>query len=124
MLNIQPFFPPRHASLPTNWLWHTILSSQLHGVPMRWQGQISLLAFLRGTLHFLSNFIFPKKNFHLHFVRDGPPVSVGTANGSGWMQEHFPAFLRHFQAHTRSSPQARVLLILDNHHHHKCTCRL
>lgn len=47
-------------------------------------------------------FIFPRKRFHEHFIRDGPTGSVGTANGSGWMQEDdFHFFLEHFKNHVR-----------------------
>lgn len=60
-------------------------------------------------------FIFPR----VHFIRDGPPGCVGTANASGWMvEEHFLEFLHHFQRHTRASVNAKVLLILDNHSSH------
>ena len=34
-----------------------------------------------------SFFIFPRKKFQEHFVRDGPTVCNGIANGSGWMME-------------------------------------
>ncbi|KAB0790057.1 hypothetical protein PPYR_15620 [Photinus pyralis] len=30
-------------------------------------------------------FIFPRKKYHDYFIRDGPPGSIGAANGSGWM---------------------------------------
>ncbi|KAJ4920932.1 hypothetical protein JOQ06_016527, partial [Pogonophryne albipinna] len=44
---------------------------------------------------------------------------VGTANGSGWMQEEdFLVFLKHFQSHTKSSQESKVLLVLDNHSSH------
>ena len=32
-----------------------------------------------------SMFIFPRKNYHEHFVRDGPPDCIGKANSSGWI---------------------------------------
>lgn len=42
-------------------------------------------------------FIFPRKNFRDHFIRDGPPGCIGTANGSGWMQsDDFLVFIKHF----------------------------
>ncbi|XP_046972346.1 uncharacterized protein LOC124539067 [Vanessa cardui] len=37
--------------------------------------------------HIPPMFIFPRKRFNDHFIRDGPIGSIGTANGSGWMQE-------------------------------------
>ncbi|KAG5848689.1 hypothetical protein ANANG_G00101490 [Anguilla anguilla] len=51
-------------------------------------------------------FVFPRKKFHDHFIRDGPTGCVGTASGSGWMQEQdFLVFLRHFVQHSRASPE-------------------
>ncbi|KAJ8263818.1 hypothetical protein GJAV_G00141640, partial [Gymnothorax javanicus] len=64
-------------------------------------------------------FIFPRKKFHDHFIRDGPPGSTGSANGSGWMEEtDFLAFLQHFARHTRVTPESKLLLLLDNHASH------
>lgn len=64
-------------------------------------------------------FIFPRKNFQDHFIRDGPPGCVGTANKSGWMQEdEFIVFIKHFAKHTRQSETNKVLLLLDNHFSH------
>ena len=63
--------------------------------------------------------IFPRKKFHPHFISNGPPGYIGTANGSGWMQqEDFLVFLKHFQTHSKSSLESKVLLILDNHASH------
>ncbi|XP_072403230.1 uncharacterized protein [Diabrotica undecimpunctata] len=64
-------------------------------------------------------FIFPRKRFQDHFIRDGPTGSIGTANGSGWMQEDdFHVFLEHFKNHVRPSKEERALLLLDNHSSH------
>lgn len=64
-------------------------------------------------------FIFLRKRFQEHFIRDGPVGSVGTANGSGWMQEDdFYFFLEHFKNHVRPSKEQRALLFLDNHSSH------
>lgn len=64
-------------------------------------------------------FIFPRKRFQEHFIRDGPVGSVGTANGSGWMQEDdFHFFLEYFRNHVRPSKEQRALLLLDNHSSH------
>lgn len=42
-------------------------------------------------------FIFPRKRFHDHFIRDRPASSVGSANSSEWMQEDdFFILLKHF----------------------------
>lgn len=63
--------------------------------------------------------IFPRKKIQPHFITNGPPGCIGTANGSGWMQEEdFLVFLKHFQSHTKSTPESKVLLILDNHSSH------
>ncbi|KAK7130427.1 hypothetical protein R3I93_019919 [Phoxinus phoxinus] len=64
-------------------------------------------------------FIFSRKKYRDHFVRDGPAGSIGSANGSGWMQEaEFLLFLQHFAIHTRVSKESMLLLLLDNHHSH------
>ncbi|XP_013859198.1 uncharacterized protein zgc:113274 [Austrofundulus limnaeus] len=64
-------------------------------------------------------FIFPHVNFESHFIRDGPTGCIGTANHTGWMHEaDFLVYLKHFQLHTHSSPENKVLLILDNHPSH------
>ncbi|CAM4613171.1 unnamed protein product [Leuciscus chuanchicus] len=57
----------------------------------------------------------PKRvHFKPHFIRDGPPGCIGTANASGWMQEaDFLVYLKHFQFHTKSSSESKVLLNLD-----------
>ncbi|KAK1876561.1 Tigger transposable element-derived protein 6 [Dissostichus eleginoides] len=63
--------------------------------------------------------IFPRKKFHPFFTSNGPPGCIGTANGSGWMQEEdFLVFLKHFQSPTKSSQESKVLLVLDNHSSH------
>lgn len=64
-------------------------------------------------------FIFPRKRFQDNFIRDGPVGSVGTANGTGWMQEDdFHFFLEHFKSHVRPSKEQKALLLLDNHSSH------
>lgn len=64
-------------------------------------------------------FLFPRKNYHDHFIRDGPPGSIGAANGSGWMMvEEFYKFMEHFVAHAKPSKEHPVLLLLDNHDSH------
>ncbi len=64
-------------------------------------------------------FIFPRKKFQDHFVRNGPIGSAGSANSSGWMQDtDFLAFLQHFARHTRVTLESKVLLLLDNHWSH------
>lgn len=61
-------------------------------------------------------FLFPRKKFHDHFIRDAPPGSIGAANGSGWMMaEEFYTFMQHFVVHVKLSQNSPVLLLLDNH---------
>ncbi|CAH2099991.1 unnamed protein product [Euphydryas editha] len=51
-------------------------------------------------------FIFPRKRFNEHFIRDEPLESIGTANGSGWMQEDdFYTFLEFFRDQVRPSKE-------------------
>ena len=64
-------------------------------------------------------FIFPRKNYRDHFIRGGPPGSVGAANKSGWMTENeFVVFMKHFVNHSRCTVERPVLLLLDNHGSH------
>lgn len=64
-------------------------------------------------------FIFPRKKFKPFMINGGPPGCIGTANGSGWMQEEdFLVFLQHFVRHTHPTPQSQVILLLDNHGSH------
>ncbi|KAK0147816.1 Pogo transposable element with KRAB domain [Merluccius polli] len=65
------------------------------------------------------HFVFPRKKYLPHFIRGGPEGSIGTANGSGWMQEDdFVVYLRHFVHYTRPTDDNKVLLLLDNHSSH------
>lgn len=64
-------------------------------------------------------FIFPRKNFKDHFIRDGPPGCIGSAYPSGWMTgPDFFIYIKHFHQHTRSTIENPVLLLLDNHNSH------
>jgi len=64
-------------------------------------------------------FIFPRKNYRDHFVRDGPLGCVGAGNKSGWMTEvEFKTFMEHFVKHCRPTVEKPVLLLLDNHASH------
>ena len=64
-------------------------------------------------------FVFPRKRYAPHFVRDGPVGCTGAGNGSGWMQEtEFLQFLQHFVKHTKASEDSKVILLLDNHSSH------
>lgn len=79
---------------------------------------IALAGNALGT-HIPPMFIFPRKRFNDHFIRDGPAGSIGTANGSGWMQEDdFHVFLNFFKDQVRPSKENKALLLLDNHASH------
>ncbi|XP_022160773.1 uncharacterized protein LOC111026903 [Myzus persicae] len=59
--------------------------------------------------------IFPRKYFKEHFVADGPPGCIGSANPSGWVtSEEFLLFIKHFVKHTKYSKEHPVLIVLDN----------
>lgn len=64
-------------------------------------------------------FVFPRKKYSEHFVRDGPPDCIGVGNGSGWMTENdFNTFMSHFIKFVRPSKDSPILLVLDNHSSH------
>lgn len=64
-------------------------------------------------------FVFPRKNFKQHFIRNGPTGCSGSANKSGWMQENdFLLFMQHFTKFVKPSEENRVLVIIDNHSSH------
>ncbi|CAF4778747.1 unnamed protein product [Pieris macdunnoughi] len=101
-------------------------------IARRGQKQVSAMTSAeRGTLvtialagnatgnHIPPMFVFPRKRFKDHFIRDGPTGSIGTANGSGWMQEEdFYIFLKFFKDQIRPSKENKTLLLLDNHASH------
>lgn len=65
------------------------------------------------------HFIFPRKRYHSHFVRDGPTGCIGSGNQSGWMTaSEFIEFIKHFALHVRPTKENPVLLLLDNHESH------
>ncbi|XP_065675833.1 uncharacterized protein LOC136092041 [Hydra vulgaris] len=64
-------------------------------------------------------FLFPRKKFFDHFIRDGPNECIGASNGSGWMNEEcFVTYLKHFIQHVKPTKESLVLLLLDNHQSH------
>ncbi|XP_031328879.1 tigger transposable element-derived protein 6-like [Photinus pyralis] len=64
-------------------------------------------------------FVFPRKNFHQHFLRNGPTGCSGSANKSGWMQEEdFLLFMQHFKKFAKPNEYNRVLVVMDNHSSH------
>lgn len=63
--------------------------------------------------------VFPRKNFKDYMIKNGPPGAVGVATPSGWMtSEIFIQWLNHFVKHSKPSPEAPALLIMDNHETH------
>jgi len=63
--------------------------------------------------------IFPRKRYKSQFLRGAPLDSLGAVSDSGWINEElWLDFLKHFAKHTRSSPDNRVLLVIDNHKSH------
>ncbi|CAK1592497.1 unnamed protein product [Parnassius mnemosyne] len=64
-------------------------------------------------------FIFPRKKFQDHFIRDGPTDCIGAGNSSGWItNDEFFLFMQHFIKHVRPSKEFPILLVLDNHSSH------
>ena len=63
--------------------------------------------------------IFPRVNFKQFMLTGAPTGTIGAANPSGWIsREIFVNWLTHFIAHTRSSKDNPVLLLVDNHDSH------
>ncbi|GFO13383.1 tigger transposable element-derived protein 6 [Plakobranchus ocellatus] len=63
--------------------------------------------------------VFPRKQFKPHMIFGAPPGTYGFANPSGWMTKQlFVECLRHIHRHVRSTPENKVLVILDNHESH------
>ena len=64
-------------------------------------------------------FIFLRKHFKDHFIRDGPPGCSGAVTPSGWIQaEEFLQFMKRFVRNTRAAEDHPLLVLLDNHHSH------
>ncbi|XP_023942774.1 uncharacterized protein LOC112049208 [Bicyclus anynana] len=64
-------------------------------------------------------FIFPRKKFQDHFIRDGPTGCIGAGNSSGWItNDEFFIFIQHFINNVRPNKESPVLLVLDNHSSH------
>ncbi|GFO26065.1 tigger transposable element-derived protein 6-like protein [Plakobranchus ocellatus] len=63
--------------------------------------------------------VFPRKQFKPHMIFGAPPGTHGFFNPSGWMTKQlFVECLRHIHRHVRSTPENKVLVILDNHESH------
>ncbi|XP_033213376.1 uncharacterized protein LOC117170605 [Belonocnema kinseyi] len=64
-------------------------------------------------------FIFPRKKFQEHFIRDGTPECIGAGNKSGWVtDEEFFIFMQHFIKHVKPTKDEPVFILLDNHSSH------
>lgn len=64
-------------------------------------------------------FVFPRKKFQEHFIRDGPTDCIGAGNSSGWItNDEFFIFIQHFIKNVRPSKESPALLVLDNHSSH------
>ncbi|XP_059061655.1 uncharacterized protein LOC131854549 [Achroia grisella] len=63
-------------------------------------------------------FVFPRKKYQDHFVRDGPAECIGAGNASGWMNTEFLLFMKHFITYVKPTKESPVLLLLDNHSSH------
>nr|XP_049694743.1 uncharacterized protein LOC126054214 [Helicoverpa armigera] len=64
-------------------------------------------------------FVFPRKKYQDHFVRDGPAECIGAGNASGWMTDvEFLQFMKHFISYVKPSKDSPVLLLVDNHCSH------
>ena len=64
-------------------------------------------------------FVFPRVNYHEHFVRGCPTGCIGAAHKSGWMtSDNFTMFIKPFAEHAKPSQDRKVLLLLDNHDSH------
>lgn len=64
-------------------------------------------------------FLFPRKIMREYYMHNAPPLSVGYANGSGWMQrDEFLKFMHHFIRHSNAKKGTNTLLLLDNHISH------
>ncbi|KAF2904166.1 hypothetical protein ILUMI_02010 [Ignelater luminosus] len=61
-------------------------------------------------------FVFPCVHYKQHFVRGGPPGSVGSADPSGWMKkDNFIRFMQYFVNNVKCVTDRPVLLLLDHH---------
>ncbi|KAJ8362735.1 hypothetical protein SKAU_G00115660 [Synaphobranchus kaupii] len=99
----------------------TVVAEQDGAVTSAGRGQLVTMALAVSAegLTIPPHFVFPRKKLHPLLLRNGPAGSVGTANGSGWMQgDDFVVFLQHFTARVKPTPERRVLLLLDNHASH------
>lgn len=64
-------------------------------------------------------FIFPRKKFQDHFIRDEPPECIGAGKKSGWVtDEEFFIFMQHFIKHVKPTKDEPVLILLENHSSH------
>lgn len=64
-------------------------------------------------------FVFPRVKFVEMMLNGAPTGSKGATTSSGWMNsELFIKVLEHFIKHSKSSPENKTLLLMDNHESH------
>lgn len=96
-------------------------TKQVGGLTSAERGQlVTVCVAVNATGSFIPpQFIFPRKRYQHHFIRDAPSGSIGSGNKSGWMTtEEFFQFMKHFIHHVLPSLYRPVLLLLDNHESH------
>ena len=96
-------------------------TKQIGSITSRERGElVTLVCCISATDNSISPaFIFPRKKYKDHFVRDGPTGSIGTSNKSGWINEEiFSMYLKHIVNQISCNNENRALLILDNHESH------
>ena len=94
---------------------------QIGSITSRERGElVTLVCCISGTGNSISpSFIFPRKKYKDHFVRDGATGSIGTSNKSGWIKEEiFSMYFKHIVNQISCNNENRALLILDNHENH------
>lgn len=64
-------------------------------------------------------FLFPRKIMSEYYMDNASPLSVGYANGSGWMQrDEFLKCMHHFITYSHAEKGTYTILLLDNHISH------
>ncbi|GBN30356.1 hypothetical protein AVEN_120850-1 [Araneus ventricosus] len=64
-------------------------------------------------------FVFPRKFFKDHMLKEAPTGTIGATNPSDWSPPQiFMLHLKHFVKHVKTSKNNNIILIIDNHHTH------
>ena len=64
-------------------------------------------------------FLFPRKKFFGHFIRNGPTGCIGASKGSDWINEEcFVTYMNHFIWLVKPKNESPMLLLLYNHQSH------